>query len=299
MKLTRRLLITLAATAAFSFSSMAAQAAEKIGLVISTLNNPFFVTLKDAAQAQAEEMGYELLVLDSQNNPARELSNTEDILGRNIKVLLINPTDSDAVRNSVLAANKADIPVITLDRLSNGGTVTAHIASDNVAGGEMAAKAIATALGGKGRVIELEGVPGTSAARERGAGFNQTVEEVGLEVIARQPANFDRTQGLNVTENLLQAHKNIDAVFAQNDEMALGAVRAAQGTGHKLVIVGFDGTDDGIAAVKSGVLYATIAQKPAEIGRLGIQAASQLIKGETIADHIPVPLQLITQDSLQ
>ncbi|AQS41053.1 MAG: Ribose ABC transport system periplasmic ribose-binding protein RbsB [Candidatus Tokpelaia hoelldobleri] len=299
MKLTRRLLLTLAAATVFSFPGMAAQAAEKIGLVISTLNNPFFVTLKDAAEAQAKDMGYELLVLDSQNNPARELSSTEDILGRSIKVLLINPTDSDAVRNSVIAANRANIPVITLDRLSNGGTVTAHIASDNVAGGEMAAKAIATALGGRGTVIELEGVPGTSAARERGAGFNKTVAAVGLDVIAKQPANFDRTQGLNVTENLLQAHKNVDAVFAQNDEMALGAVRAAQAAGRKLVIVGFDGTADGIAAVKSGVLHATIAQQPAEIGRLGVKTADQLIKGETVANHIPVPLQLITKDSAQ
>lgn len=297
MKLTRRLLVILAVATAFSFSGMAAQAAEKIGLVISTLNNPFFVTLKDAAQAQAKDMGYELLVLDSQNNPARELSNTEDILGRNIKVLLINPADSDAVRNSVIAANRMNVPVITLDRLSNGGTVTAHIASDNVAGGEMAAKTIATALGGKGTVIELEGVPGTSAARERGAGFDKTVAAVGLDVIAKQPANFDRTQGLNVTENLLQAHKNVDAVFAQNDEMALGAVRAAQAAGRKLVIVGFDGTHDGIAAVKSGVLHATIAQQPAEIGRLGIKTADQLIKGKTVAGHIPVPLQLITKDS--
>lgn len=296
MTLTRRLFTSLAAAVVLSASVAGAQAADKIGLVVSTLNNPFFVTLKEGAEAQAKQSGYDLVVLDSQNNPSRELSNTEDILGRGIKVLMINPTDSDAVRSSVVAANRAKIPVITLDRSANGGTVVTHIASDNVAGGKLAAETLAKVLGGDGKVIELEGVPGASAARERGQGFDEAAPTLGLKVVAKQPANFDRTQGLNVAENLLQSNKDANAIFAQNDEMALGAARAVQAAGRDIKIIGFDGTDEGIAAVKSGALYATIAQQPGEIGRLGVEAAVKLAKGETVADHIPVPLKLVTKE---
>ncbi|UXM94825.1 ribose ABC transporter substrate-binding protein RbsB [Bartonella sp. HY329] len=295
MKLSRRLFTAFAASLLLSGSVLAANAADRIGLVVSTLNNPFFVTMKEGAESKAKELGLELVVLDSQNNPARELANSEDILGRNIKVLLINPTDSDAVASSVKAANKAKIPVITLDRSANGGDVASHIASDNVAGGKLAAETLAKELDGKGEVIELEGVAGTSAARERGKGFDDAAPELGLKIVAKQPANFDRTQGLNVAENLLQANKNANAIFAQNDEMALGAARAVQASGRDIKIIGFDGTDEGIAAVRKGVLFATIAQQPDEIGKLGVEAASKLIKGETIETHIPVPLKLITK----
>lgn len=296
MKLTRRLLTSLAAAVVLSAAVAGARAADKIGLVVSTLNNPFFVTLKEGAEARAKQLGFDLVVLDSQNNPSRELSNTEDILGRSIKVLMINPTDSDAVRSSVVAANRAKIPVITLDRSANGGTVVTHIASDNVAGGKLAAETLAKVLGGQGNVIELEGVPGTSAARERGQGFDEAAPILGLKIVAKQPANFDRTQGLNVAENLLQSNKDANAIFAQNDEMALGAARAVQAAGREIKIIGFDGTDGGIAAVKSGALFATIAQQPGEIGRLGVEAAVKIAKGQTVSGHIPVPLKLVTND---
>jgi len=116
----------------------------------------------------------------------------------------------------------------------------------------------------------------------------------GIKVVASQPANFDRTQGLNVMENILQAHPKIDAVFAANDEMALGAIKAIQAAGQKIIVVGFDGTDDGIAAVKRGAMFATVAQQPALIGSLGIETADKVIKGQPVAADIPVPLKVVT-----
>ena len=149
------------------FLAFAASAsAERIGLVISTQNNPFFVTLKEGAEAKAKELGHDLIVLDSQDNPAKELGNVEDLLVKGVDVLLINPTDSDAVVSSVKAANRSKIPVVTLDRAANGGNVVSHVASDNVLGGEMAGNFIVEKLGGKGKVVELEGIPGTTAARD-------------------------------------------------------------------------------------------------------------------------------------
>lgn len=270
--------------------------AERIALVISTLNNPFFVTLQEGAQQKASELGHELIVLDSGNDAARELSNVEDALSRDIDLLMMNPTDSDAAASGVRAANARDIPVITLDRSANGGDVAAHIASDNVAGGKLAGEFIADQIGGDGNVVQLEGVPGASATRDRGEGFTAAIEAAqGIELVATQPANFNRSEGLNVMENLLQAHPDIDAVFAQNDEMALGAQRAlAAGNKQDLVLVGFDGTDAGIQAVEDGKMAATVAQQPARIGELGVTTADKLLKGERVEANIPVPLKLIT-----
>ena len=274
-------------------SSAASAAGEKIGLVVSTQNNPFFVTLKEGAVQKANELGYELIVLDSQNDPSKELGNVEDLLVKGVDVLLINPTDSDAVVSSVRAANRSKIPVVTLDRAANGGKVVSHVASDNVLGGEVAGNYIVEKLGGKGKVVELEGIPGTTAARDRGEGFNKAIAGK-LEVVAKQSADFDRTKGLTVMENILQAQPEINAVFAHNDEMALGALKAIEASGRKnIVVVGFDATDDAVAAVKDGKLSATVAQKPAEIGAIGVEVANKIIKKEAVQENVPVALELI------
>lgn len=287
-----KLKLTLLAAA---LSASLAQAQDTLALVVSTQDNPFFVTLKEGAENKAKELGYQLLVLDSQNDPAKELANVEDVTVRGAKILLINPTDSDAVGNAIAIANGKNLPVITLDRAANKGDVVAHIASDNAAGGEMAGNFLAEKLGKEAKIIQLEGIAGTSAARERGAGFAKAAEAHGFKVLASQPADFDRTKGLNVMENLLTAQPEVQGVFAQNDEMALGALRALQAAGKKAVLVGFDGTDDGMAAVKSGKMAATIAQQPDMIGAIGVQTADKVLKGETVEKSIPVELKIITE----
>lgn len=289
-------LTTIASALALSFTlSSAALAKDTIALTVSTLDNPFFVSLKDGAQKKADELGYKLVVLDSQNDPAKELSNVEDLTVRGAKVLLINPTDSAAVGNAVAIANRNKIPVITLDRGAAKGEVVSHIASDNVAGGKMAGDFIAQKLGNGAKVIQLEGLAGTSAARERGEGFKQAVDEHKFAVLASQPADFDRTKGLNVTENLLASKGDVQAIFAQNDEMALGALRAIGAANKKVLVVGFDGTDDGVKAVKSGKLAATVAQQPELIGSLGVETADKILKGEKVEAKIPVALKVVTE----
>ena len=289
-------LATLISAALLSTTvSVSAQAQDTMAIVLSTLNNPFFVTMKDGAEAKAEELGYKLIVLDSQNDPSKELSNIEDLTIRGVKAILINPTDSDAVSNAIRIANRSNIPVLTLDRGASRGDVVSHIASDNVIGGEMAGHYIMEKVGEKAKVIQLEGIAGTSAARERGEGFMNAVNSSELELLASQPADFDRTKGLNVMENLLAANPDVQAVFAQNDEMALGALRAVQASGKDVMIVGFDGTEDGIAAVNRGLLGATVAQQPDLIGSLGIEMADKVLKGETVEEYVPVPLKIIAK----
>ncbi|AMG29300.1 ribose ABC transporter substrate-binding protein RbsB [Grimontia hollisae] len=291
----KKLSMLISAALLSSTVSVAAQAQDTMAIVVSTLNNPFFVTMKEGAENKAKELGYELIVLDSQNDPSKELSNVEDLTIRGVKAILINPTDSAAVSNAIRIANRSDIPVLTLDRGALRGEVVSHIASDNVAGGEMAGKFIMEKVGEKAKVIQLEGIAGTSAARERGEGFMKVVKGGGMELLASQPADFDRTKGLNVMENMLAANPDVQAVFAQNDEMALGALRAIQASGKDVMIVGFDGTDDGIAAVKRGKMAATIAQQPELIGAIGVETADKMLKGEPVEKFIPVPLKVVTQ----
>ena len=293
MKL-KKMATLLSVVALSATISANAFAKESIALVISTLNNPFFVTMKDSAQKEANRLGYDLVVLDSMDNPAKELANVQDLTVKGTRLMLINPTDSDAVGNAVILANKAKIPVITLDRVANKGEVVSHVASDNRLGGEMAGDYIAEKVANDAKVIQLEGITGTSASRERGEGFKQAVDAHKLNVLASQPADFDRTKGLNVMQNLLTAYPAVQAVFAQNDEMALGALRALQTAGRTdVLVIGFDGTDDGIKAVNRGMLGATIAQRPDQIGIIGIQTADKILKGEKVDATIPVELELV------
>lgn len=269
---------------------------KKIGLIVSTLNNPFFVTLKDGAEKKAKELGYELIVLDSQNDPAKEVSNMEDITTKSVSLILLNPVDSDAAVAAVSIANGASIPVVTLDRAANGGNVETHIASDNIAGGKLAGEYLVEQLSGEGNIVELEGIAGSSAARDRGQGFEEGIKGSNLSVVSSQTADFDRTKGLSVMENILQGNKDIKAVFAQNDEMALGAQKALEDAGmNDVLVVGFDATDDAVKSVEDGKMAATIAQQPELIGSLGIETAVKIISGESVETFIPVELQLVAR----
>ena len=270
---------------------------KKIGFIVSTLNNPFFVDLKSGIEERAKELGYEVVVLDSQNDPAKEVSNMEDLTVKDVDIVLLNPVDSDSAVASVMIANNYELPVVTVDRAANGGDVVTHIASDNAVGGSMAAQYLIDQLGGKGNIVELEGTAGSSAARDRGQGFDNKIAESNMNIIAKQIADFDRTQGLTVMENILQSKKNIDAVFAQNDEMALGAQKALEDMGMKdVLIVGFDATDDAVEAVKKGTMAATVAQQPILIGEAAVNAIDKILKGEKVDNFIPVELKLITRN---
>ena len=271
----------------------------KIGMVLSTLNNPFFVNMKDGAEKAAEKLGYDLVVLDSQNDPAKERANVEDLVQLGVIALLINPTDSDAVVKTVEVANKSNIPVITLDRQANGGKITSHIASDNIKGGEMAAEYVLDKFKdekGPINVVEIQGIPGASATRDRGEGFHNIMDKNDkFNFISIQAADFDRQKGLQVMENIIQANPNIQVVFAHNDEMALGAVKAIKVSGINALVIGFDGNDDAKDSIDANEMTATIAQQPDLIGALGVELANKIYNGESIKDKIAADLKVYTK----
>ena len=262
----------------------------KVGLSVSTQNNPFFVTLVEGAEAKAEELGVTLTVADAGDDAMKQANDIDDLISKGIQVLIVNPVDSDAIATSVTAAKEAGIKVIAVDRAVNGEEVDCQIASDNVAGAKMATEYLLELIGEGAQVAELQGVPGASAAVDRGEGFHQVADEK-LEVVASQTANFNRAEGLTVMENILQANPDVKGVFAHNDEMALGALEAI---GDKeIVVVGFDATDDAKAAVEAGTLAATIAQQPDLMGATAIEVAVKLAAGEAVEANMPVEVALI------
>jgi ribose transport system substrate-binding protein len=274
------------------------ESAKVIGVSISRLANPFFVSLRDGAAEAASRLGVELVVEDASDDAETQAQQVGMMIDQGVAALLINPVDSEAIVPVIEAANAAGIPVFTIDRSAAGGEVVAHIASDNVAGGEMAARYLAETLSLSGRVVELRGTEGTSAARDRGAGFNAAMADYpNIEIVASETANFSVAEGESVFAAILAANDDIDGVFAHNDDMILGAIEAARAAGRLADIrfVGFDAVEAAVQAVEAGELLATVAQQPAEIGRLGVETAVKVLNGETVAASIPVDLALITR----
>ncbi|MGW0561309.1 ABC transporter permease/substrate-binding protein [Streptomyces sp. NPDC003016] len=272
----------------------------KVSMSLSTLNNPFFVQMKEGAQAEAEDAGIDLTVTDAQNDASQQANQLQNFTGEGVKSIVVNPVDSDAVGPAVRAANKAGIPVVAADRGVNKADIATLVASDNVAGGRLAAKALAGKLGGEGEIVVLQGTAGTSASRERGKGFAEGLEAYpGIKVVASQPADFDRTKGLDVMTNLLQSNPGITGVFAENDEMALGAVKALGSRAGKSVdVVGFDGTPDGLKAVEAGTLYASVAQQPRELGKIAVQNAVKAAQGKKVGSMVKVPVKVVTEKNV-
>ncbi|GAA2310245.1 hypothetical protein GCM10010149_70740 [Nonomuraea roseoviolacea subsp. roseoviolacea] len=286
-----------AATAGSSGGGSSGGAGVKIGMSVSTLNNPYFVQFRDGAQAAAARLGVALTVTDAQNDASQQVNQVQNFTSQSMKAIIINPVDSDAAAPAVKAADRVSIPVIAADRGVNGAEVAQTVASDNVAGGRYAAQELAKAVGGSGKVVVLQGVPGTSASRDRGQGFTEGIKAFpGVQVVAQQPADFDRTKGLDVMTNLLQSHPDLKGVFAENDEMALGAIKALGAkAGQQVKVVGFDGTPDGLKAVAAGTMTATIAQQPKLLGQRAVEAAVRAANGETIAKTVAVPVKIATK----
>ncbi|MFJ5836030.1 substrate-binding domain-containing protein [Streptomyces shenzhenensis] len=294
--------VTVAIVGATSFlhNGSAGSGNPKVGLSLSTLNNPFFVQIRAGAQAEAERQGVDLTVTDAQNDASQQANQLQNFTSSRLGAIIVNPVDSDAASNSVQAADRAKIPVIAVDRGVNNARTDALVASDNVAGGELAARTIAEQLGGNGKIVILQGQAGTSAARERAAGFAAGLKAYpGIQVVAQQPADFDRTKGLDVMSNLLQAHPDVQGVIAANDEMALGAIKALGAkAGRAVPVVGFDGTPDGLTAVKNGTLYASVAQQPTQLGKIAVDNALKALQGKKIDETVKVPVKVVTKENV-
>ncbi len=273
----------------------------KIGLAVNTLNNPFFVDLKDGAEKTADEEGIDLVVIDSQGDPGKQMSDVENLLQQNIDLLILNPVDSDAAGQASLLANDQNVPVITVDREASEGEIVTHVGYDALKSGEIAATYLEEELKGEGKVVEVQGVLGTNVGRDRSKGFNEHVDTVdNLEIIASQSANFDRGEALSVMEDILQANSEIDAVYAANDEMVMGALSAIESAGRldEIVVIGTDAIDPALEAIREGRLDATIAEPPFFLGKEAVDAAMKTLAGEEVDEQITLENTLVTEDNV-
>lgn len=264
----------------------------KVGVSLSTLNNPFFVSIREGVEEAAKDKDVETVITDAQNDSSSQNNQVEDLITQKVDLIIINPVDSTAISSSVKKANEANIPVICVDRSSDEGEVVSFISSNNIEGGKLAGEFILEKAGKDAKVIQLEGIPGASSTRERGEGFKKATDGK-IDLVASQTANFDRAEGMTVMENLLQAQPDVKAVFCQNDEMALGASEAIKASGKDIVLVGFDGNEDAINAVKEGTMTATVAQKPKEMGKIALETAVKYLKGEKVEEKVDSPLELV------
>lgn len=302
----RLMLLSLLLLAAVALSACAQNTAEPtpdapedlaIGLLVPN-EISFFTTLAAGAQDAADRLDVTLLVREAADDLETQQAQVQEMIGQSVQAIIIIPVDTEAIAASLEAASEAGIAVFTVDRSANTDVVVAHVASDNAAGGRMAAEYLAEAIGEAGNVVELTGIAGTSAAQDRGRGFNDAIAAFeNIEVIARETGNFNTAEGQQAFAAVLAEQPDIQAVFAHNDDMILGAIAAAQEAGRAddIVFVGFDAVDAAVAALEAGDLDATIAQQPAEMGRLGIETAVAYLQGGSPDSFIPVELSLITK----
>lgn len=271
------------------------------GYAVQDLGNQYWVSVAEGVKAKAKELGVDVIIMDARTDPGRELANIEDMIQKKVKAILLSPWDADSGSTDVAAANKAGIPVFVLDIGVNSGKIESFIVSDNYAGGRIAGEYIKKFVPAGGKVAHIQCQLGYVIPALRGKGFSDVMAESKIIVAARQPANSQRAMGMDVMQNILQSNPDIVAVFCENDEMALGAIEAiaAVNKQDQIKVVGFDGTEDALKAIKTGRLAATVAQQPYEMGKMGVQAAYDFLHGKTVQKEIYVPVKLITKDSLK
>lgn len=255
-----------------------------IGMSVPGLQFPFFVTMRDQAEEAAAELGARIVFADGQNDSAKQTADIEGFISRGVDAILISPITVDSQVPVMERAMEAGIPVASVDRKANTDNILVHVGADNVEGGRAAARYIIEQLGGSGRVIELEGTPGASAAIDRSTGFNEVMDESDVEIIASQPADFNRAEAQTVMENLIQSNPDFDAVFGANDEMIIGAIEAMRGSGievEDIVTVGFDATPDAFSYIEDGLLDATVDQFPGDQAGQALQYLVDYINNGT------------------
>lgn len=279
------------------------QSNQKMAVVISTLNNPWFVTLAESAAERAKELGYEATIFDSQNNSAKEAEHFDNIIAMRYDAILFNPTDADGSVLNVKRAKEAGIPTFCMDReINSRDAAVTQLLSDNFTGCVKLGQYFVRQLKQQGNYVEILGLVGDNNTWNRSAGFHSVVDEFpGLKMVAQQSADFDRNKAMDVMETIMQAQPHIDAVFCGNDAMAMGAYQAVLAAGkiNKIKIFGFDGAEDAVRGVAEGKIAATVMQFPVLESRTSAELAHAYINGKRdISGKTPVEVILITPENV-
>lgn len=275
----------------------------RMAVVISTLNNPWFVVLGESAAAKARELGYEAVIYDSQNNSAREAEHFDNIIAMGYQAILFNPTDADGSVLNVTRARDAGIPTFCMDReINSRDAAVTQLLSDNFTGCVKLGQYFVQEMNQKGRYVEILGLVGDNNTWNRSRGFHSVVDEFpDLVMVAQQSADFDRNTAMEVMETIMQAHPDIDAVFCGNDAMALGAYQAVLSAGKtdQIKVFGFDGSDDALRSIASNRISATVMQFPVMMAEMSAVLADEYLNGRRDFDsRTPVEVILVTPDNV-
>lgn len=277
---------------------------KKVAVIISTLNNPWFVVLGETARDRAVELGYEANLFDSQNDTAKEAAHFDNVIAAGYSAILFNPTDADGSVASVKRAKAAGIPVFCIDReINSTDAATAQLLSDNFAGCVELGKYFVEVLGENGKYVELLGLVGDNNTWNRSKGFHSVVDRYeGLKMVAQQSADFDRNKALEVLESVLQSHSDINAVFCGNDAMAMGAYQAllAAGKADTVKVFGYDGSEDVVKSISEKKIAATVMQYPKLMAKTSAEFAHEYLANNKrdFDQKIPVNVDLVTQKNI-
>ncbi len=279
-------------------------ATKRVAVVVSTLNNPWFVVLAETARDRAKELGYEATIFDSQNDPAKESQHFDNLVAAGYGAVLFNCTDAKGSIANVRRAKAAGVPVFCMDReIEANDAAVSQILSDNYSGCVALGQYFVEQVGETGKYVELLGIVADTNTWNRSTGFHSVVDRFpGLKMVAQQSAEFDRSKALEVLESILQAHPDINAVFCGNDAMAMGAYQAllAAGKADKVKVFGFDGADDVVKAVGEGKISATVMQFPKTMACTAAENADRYLKGaRDFPQRVPVAVELVNRDSVK
>src|SRR3954470_2441667 len=271
----------------------------KIGFAQVENNNPFRIAETESLKAAAKQRGIDLLVTDAQSNTPKQVADVQDLVAQGVDFIIVPPREELGLTPALETARKAHVPVLFADRAATATPCRdflTFIGSDFVEQGKHAADWLVKATKGKAKVVELIGTVGATATNDRGEGFKSVLaKHKGMKLLAEQSGDFARAPGQNVMEQILGAHPDLDAVYAQNDEMALGAIQALKDAGRKpgkdVQVVSVDGSRDGIEAIIRGDLGATVETNP-RFGAVAMQTIQKFLDGD------PIPTKVIVKDRL-
>lgn len=273
----------------------------KIGITLYSLKNEFTVRIANAAKAKADELGAELVVYDGNYDPSTQINQVETMISDGVDGIILNPQDAEACSPCVDKAIEAGIPIVGVNTRVKNDKLTSYVGSQDVLAGEMEMQKVVDTLGGKGKIVIIEGPMGQSAQIERRQGIQNVLDKnPEIEVLAEKTANWSRSEGMTVMENWLQAFDQIDAVVAENDEMALGALEAIKASADKkeITVVGVDGITDALNSVEAGELLVSIFQDGAGQGSKAVEVLMDVLNKKDVESDYWIDFEEVNKDNV-
>ncbi len=273
-----------------------------VGITYQNLQNEFIINIQDAVRSKAAELNIELIELDAQGKAENQISQIENFIARGVDAIILNPYDKEGSSPAVTIAAREKVPIVVVNAIvSNLDKASTYVGSEDAEAGRIATHYIIELLNGKGNIAVIHGANGHSAEVQRSIGIREVIDEFpSAKIIVEQSANWDRAQALALMENWLASGREIDAVIAQNDEMALGAYKAIEAAGKQdeILLIGIDAIQDALLAVAEGAMVGTVFQDAKGQGALAVELANKLIKGDTVENNYYIPFQLVTKENL-